>query len=164
LFFSLSWADKAFQRQLKDSRKLEDLILAFVTASTRALKKEQDLVEGGWKEELNRQILLFLDLLGDNLNSIGSGAADLRARLNTYRTRLHGDKRGNVQPPSNTSEDDRTRPVAPPQDGTVFVDVVRQLLDISDQAFAEKCESLKSICTVDAAIDDTKVSFRGVRY
>jgi hypothetical protein len=140
---------------------LEDLILAFVSASTRALKKEQDLAEGGWKEELNSQILVFLDLLGDNLNSIGSGATELRVRLNTYRTRLHADHRVSVNhSPAAPLEVDKTRAVPPPPESSLFVHVVRQLYDMPDQSFVELCQSLQVTCTLDAAIKDSKVSMR----
>jgi hypothetical protein len=141
---------------LKDSRKLEDLILAFVSASTRALKKEQDLAEGRWKEELNAQILVFLDLLGDNLGSVGSGAGELRARLSTYRSRLNPDRITPSQPQASPPEDEH-RP-APVADPIVFVDIVRPIMNMSDHEFAERCEIMKATCTVDAAVDDAKVS------
>ncbi|TXT13456.1 hypothetical protein VHUM_00823 [Vanrija humicola] len=159
-FWSSSWSDKTFQRQLKESRKLEDLILAFVSASTRALKKEPELAEGGWKNELNPQILLFIDLLSDNLNSTGSVTSEIRNRLSTYRSGLQSDHRKSVIHSSaatdGTANKVPSRPVADPAD-SACIETVRDLQTLDSKAFDEKVEALRPICTIQAAVDDLKV-------
>lgn len=88
LFWGSIWADKNFQKQQKESRKIEDLILPFVTTATKALKKDEELVEGAWKWELNLQIGLFLNLISDSIHSIGPISPELSGRLESYKTRL----------------------------------------------------------------------------
>ncbi|KLT39881.1 hypothetical protein CC85DRAFT_288059 [Cutaneotrichosporon oleaginosum] len=156
LFWSSSWADKTFQRQLKESRKVEDIILAFVSASTRALKKELDLVDGGWKVELNSQILVFLDMLSDNLNSIGSAAVELRSRLSTYRTRLQDDNRRSVAPAPSALKEEVSVAV-PSSDSTLSTRVVAELFQLDSATLAERLQAIRPICTVDAALEDLKI-------
>lgn len=154
-FWSSSWADKTFQRQLKESRKLEDIILAFVSAATKSLRKEHDLADGGWKAELNPQILMFLDLLNDSMSSVGSGATELRARLTTYRSRLQNDNTsGSSSTPAVGTLPDDNRPTARP---TFELDVVLEVLPVDPAKLAEAVESLRSNCTVEAALEDLKV-------
>jgi hypothetical protein len=98
LFWSSTWTDKTFQKTQKDSRKIEDLILPFVTTATKSLKKDEELGEGAWKWELNSQIGLFLDLLVDSLNSLGQGGGEVGNRLESYRVRLR-EPQPQVQPP-----------------------------------------------------------------
>ncbi|BEJ13854.1 hypothetical protein CspHIS471_0310280 [Cutaneotrichosporon sp. HIS471] len=156
LFWSSSWADKTFQRQLKESRKMEDIILAFVSASTRALKKELDLVDGGWKTELNSQILVFLTLLSDNLTSIGSTAVELRSRLSTYRTGLQADNRKSVSPaPTASKEEDG--PVLLQPDSIISTNVVAELFHLDNTTLSERLQAIRQICTVDAALEDLKI-------
>lgn len=126
-----------------------------MSASTRALKKDTDLPEGGWKNELNSQILLFLDLLNDNIGTIGSGTSDLKTRLNTYRTRLKTDDTLRTSQPPPIEEEPKQPP--PMEDGPSSTDVLRHLLQESEHAFSERCDQLRSRCTLEAAVDDTKV-------
>lgn len=136
---------------------MEDIILAFVSASTRALKKELDLVDGGWKAELNSQILVFIDLLSDNLTSIGSAAAELRSRLSTYRTRLQADNRKSV-PPAPTAPKEEDSPALPASESILSTKVVAELFHLDNATLTERLQAIRQICTVDAALDDLKVS------
>lgn len=143
---------------MKESRKVEEIILAFVSASTKALRKESDLADGGWKQELNQQILLFLDLLGDNLSSVGSVGGDLRTRLATHRARLEADIEP-PPPPAPKTEENVNDVMTPGNDHAPNpTDVVRELMGIPSSDFETKLSSLRPICTADAAIVDLKVS------
>lgn len=156
LFWSSSWADKTFQRQLKESRKLEDIILAFVSAATKSLRKEHDLADGGWKAELNPQILMFLDLLHESLSSVGSGATELRARLSTYRSRLQSDDAGIPSSTQTTgAPPDDNRPTARP---AFVLDVVLNVLPADSAKVKEAAEALRGSCSVEAALEDLRVS------
>jgi hypothetical protein len=141
---------------------MEDIILAFVSASTRALKKELDLVDGGWKAELNSQILDFLDLLSDNLTSIGSAAVELRSRLSTYRTRLQADNRKSI-PPAPTAPKEDDIPALPASDSILSANVIAELFHLDDTALTERLQAIRQICTVDAALEDLKVRTHAYR-
>ena len=48
LFWGKLWGLDHFQRQIKDSRKVEDIILPFVTTATKSLKDDNQLADGAW--------------------------------------------------------------------------------------------------------------------
>jgi hypothetical protein len=132
------------------------------------LKKEADLADGGWKIELNAQILVFLDLLSDNLASVGSSASELRSRLASYRTRLQSDHRQSTTASTSAqpSEEPATRPSGSNQTHaapSVLAEAVRHLLHLDAKAFADRRDTLRATCTLDAALDDLKVCDIGLR-
>lgn len=59
-----------FKKQMKENRKIEELILMFATSATGILKKEPTLAGDGWKLELNNQIAQFVKMLRECLRTI----------------------------------------------------------------------------------------------
>ncbi|KAF8968851.1 homology domain-containing protein [Flammula alnicola] len=78
----------SFKRQMKENRKIEELILMFATHSTSVLKKEPSLAGEGWKLELNNQIAQFIKLLRESLKSVNHVSPELLSRLDTYTAKL----------------------------------------------------------------------------
>jgi hypothetical protein len=78
----------SFKRQMKDSRKIEELILMFATHATSVLKKEPTLAGDGWKLELNNQIAQFIKLLRECLRNVSHVSPELLGRLDTYTAKL----------------------------------------------------------------------------
>lgn len=78
----------SFKRQMKENRKIEELILMFATHATSVLKKEPTLAGDGWKLELNNQIAQFIKLLRECLRSVGHVSTELVSRLDTYTAKL----------------------------------------------------------------------------
>ena len=79
---------ESFKKQMKENRKIEELILMFATHSTSVLKKEPTLAGDGWKLELNNQIALFIRLLRECLRSVNHVSPELLSRLDTYTAKL----------------------------------------------------------------------------
>ncbi|KAG8959840.1 hypothetical protein FRC03_007418 [Tulasnella sp. 419] len=77
-----------FLRQMEKNRKIEELILTFVTKATDTLKKEPTLQPDGWKMELNAQIALFVRLLRDCLKNVSHVPPELTARMDMYTAKL----------------------------------------------------------------------------
>ncbi len=77
-----------FKRQMKENRKIEELILMFATHATSVLKKEPTLAGDGWKLELNNQIAQFIKLLRESLRSVNHVSPELLSRLDTYTAKL----------------------------------------------------------------------------
>jgi hypothetical protein len=165
MFWNSPWPDKAFQKQMRESRKIEDLILPFVTTATKSLKKEEELADGAWKFELNTQIALFLDLLADSLAAVGPSSGELTNRLESYRQRLR-------EPAPNSTagsikEADRNSLVVGSDRGhggdaeSTFstrsakadgfrgkeTEEIGQLFGLSDDQLQAKLNELKTICT-----------------
>lgn len=78
----------SFKRQMKENRKIEELILMFATHATSVLKKEPTLAGDGWKLELNNQISYFIRLLRDCLRSLSHVSPELLSRLDGYTAKL----------------------------------------------------------------------------
>ncbi|PPQ75663.1 hypothetical protein CVT26_001891 [Gymnopilus dilepis] len=78
----------SFKRQMKENRKIEELILMFATHATSVLKKEPTLAGDKWKPELNNQIAQFIKLLRECLKSVSHVSPELLARLDTYTAKL----------------------------------------------------------------------------
>ncbi|WWD22030.1 hypothetical protein CI109_106518 [Kwoniella shandongensis] len=163
-FWSSTWPEKYFQRQIRESRKVEDLILAFVTSSTKALKKEDELADGGWKYELNAQVTLFLDILSDSISAVGPASAELAVRLESYRSRLR-----DADPPGQEKRSDRSHGDKGDSDSIrsaqkepldwsdeVMIKTVRRLFGLSEEDFGQRLKAVQAVCTEQAALDDMK--------
>lgn len=74
---------------MKENRKIEDLILMFVSTSHNSLKKNKQLQEGdAWKLELNNQIAQFIRILRESLRQVSHVPPELTAKLDGYAERL----------------------------------------------------------------------------
>ena len=80
--------DESFRRQMKENRKIEEMILMFATNATNVLKKEPTLAGDGWKVELNNHIAQFIKLLRECLRHVSHVSTDLTARLDIYTAKL----------------------------------------------------------------------------
>jgi hypothetical protein len=150
---------ESFKRQMKENRKIEDLILMFATHATSVLKKEPTLAVGdGWKLELNNQIALFVKLLRECLRNVNHVSPELLSRLDTYTTKLA---------PATTYSDSgydssstsRDRDSAHSSGGSVsssvgdmpMVKTVAKLLKISDQEIQVEVDKLRNGTVTDKA-------------
>lgn len=80
--------DENFRRQIKENRKIEELILMFATNATNVLRKEPTLAGDAWKGELNNQISLFIKMLRECLRNTSHVSPELIARLDMYSAKL----------------------------------------------------------------------------
>lgn len=80
--------DENFRRQMKENRKIEELILMFATNATNVLKKDPSLPGDKWKNELNNQIAIFVKLLRDCLRGLSHVSPELTQRLEVYTAKL----------------------------------------------------------------------------
>lgn len=78
----------SFKRQMKENRKIEELILMFATHATGVLKKEPSLAGDGWKLELNNQIAQFVKMLRECLRNVSHVSPELLSRLDIYTAKL----------------------------------------------------------------------------
>ena len=80
------YINPTFQRQLKDNRKVEELIIGFVTSATGVLKKT--IAGDEWKGELLAQVGLFVRLVGHALREVRHVPPELTSRLDVYLSKL----------------------------------------------------------------------------
>jgi hypothetical protein len=151
VFYSQVMND-AFKKQMKENRKIEELILMFATHATGVLKKEPSLVGDGWKLELNNQISQFVKMLGDCLRGLNHVSPELLARLDMYSAKLA---------PSTASSDsgydsastakDWELVSAPTISGSVadmdLVRAVAHLFKVPELAVQKEVDKMRKFCT-----------------
>ncbi|KAG6861800.1 hypothetical protein C0995_011680 [Termitomyces sp. Mi166 len=86
--FYNQFMNDSFKRQMKENRKIEELILLFATHATAVLKKEPSLSGDGWKIELNNHIAQFVKMLRECLRNVHHVSPELLSRLDTYTAKL----------------------------------------------------------------------------
>ncbi|KAJ6520605.1 hypothetical protein DFH09DRAFT_227803 [Mycena vulgaris] len=157
----------SFKRQMKENRKIEELILMFATHATTVLKKEPTLAGDGWKLELNNQIAVFVKMLRECLRSVNHVSPELLSRLDTYTAKLA---------PSQSSSDsgydsastsrDRDSMSVPTVSGKVadmqLVGVVASLFRIPESEVQKEIDSLRGTCTEKAALTDLKTCLKNL--
>ncbi|KIY65186.1 hypothetical protein CYLTODRAFT_357221 [Cylindrobasidium torrendii FP15055 ss-10] len=158
------YMDPTFKRQLKENRKIEELILKFATQATMVLKKEPTLQGDGWKLELNNQIAQFIKMLRECLRSVSHVSPELLSRLESYSTKLAPATSDSGYDSSSTSAS------APPAASTSsariadmeLVRVVAALFKISDATAQQEVSNIKSLCTAKAALIDLKTCLKNI--
>ncbi|SPO32406.1 uncharacterized protein UTRI_02963 [Ustilago trichophora] len=81
-----TFKEASFQRQMKENRKIEELILIFVTTAQASLKKRS--LGDEWKQELNNQVGLFVTIIRECLKTVSGVPKELTERLEGYSAKL----------------------------------------------------------------------------
>ncbi|CCF48018.1 hypothetical protein NDA11_000538 [Ustilago hordei] len=81
-----TFKEASFQKQMKENRKIEELILIFVTTAQASLKKRS--VGDEWKQELNNQVGQFVIIIRDCLKAVSGVPRELTERLEGYSAKL----------------------------------------------------------------------------
>jgi len=148
-----------FKKQMKESRKIEELILMFATHATGVLKKEPSLAGDGWKLELNNQISQFVKMLRECLRSISHVSPELLARLDIYTTKLAPSQTSSDSEydSTSTSRVDRDTIGSPTIGGSVssvgavadmaLVRTVAQLFKIPESSVQKEVDEIRKYCT-----------------
>lgn len=145
--------DESFRRQMKENRKIEELILMFATNATNVLKKEPSLAGDGWKIELNKHIAYFVRLLRDCLRHLSHVSPELTARLDMYTEKL-----APSQAPSDSGYDssstsrDRDSMISTKRTSQNLSDmqlvmIAARLFKIPESAVQKEVEDLSRFCT-----------------
>ncbi|KAJ6581995.1 hypothetical protein B0H19DRAFT_1117211 [Mycena capillaripes] len=163
-----------FKRQMKENRKIEELILTFATQATAVLKKEPTLAGEGWKLEVNNQIGVFVRMLRECLRAVNNVSPELLARLDTYAAKL-----APAQSPmatdsgydSASTSTSRSRGGAARDSISVrgsrvadmeLVCVVAALFKIPESEVQKEIDGMRGTCTQKAALTDLKTCLKNL--
>ncbi|PBK71924.1 hypothetical protein ARMSODRAFT_954745 [Armillaria solidipes] len=165
-FYGMFMVD-SFKRQMKENRKIEELILMFATHATGVLKKEPTLAGEGWKLELNNQIALFIKLLRECLRNLSHVTPELLSRLDIYTAKLAPAQSASDSgyDSSSTSRDRDSTSSLSVSTNIADMDLVRivaGLFKVSDSAVQQEIDQMKSICTDKAALTDLKTCLKNI--
>lgn len=149
--------DDTFRRQMKENRKIEELILMFATNATNVLKKDPSLAGDKWKNELNNHIALFVKLLNDCLRGLSHVSPELTQRLDVYTTKLapqqqSGASHSDSGYDSSSTSRDRDSAVPPNRISRNIVDMplvltVARLFKIPEHALQGEVDQISKFCT-----------------
>lgn len=142
----------AFKKQMKDSRKIEELILRYATTATGVLKKEPSLTGDGWKVELNNQISQFVKLLRECLQSTGHASPELFGRLDMFNAKLapsssHSDSGYDSASTSKDRDVIGSPKISFSVSDMQLVRTVSQLFKIPESAVQKEVEKMQKFCT-----------------
>jgi hypothetical protein len=143
-----------FRRQMKENRKIEELILMFASHATGVLRKDPTLsADGKWNVELNNHIVQFVKLLRESLRTVSHVSPELTARLDVYAAKL--------APPSQTQSDSgydssstSNRDSFSSSPGTssnmadmTMVNTIAKLFEIRADLLYPELDKLRNVCT-----------------
>ncbi|PCH43120.1 hypothetical protein WOLCODRAFT_25738 [Wolfiporia cocos MD-104 SS10] len=157
--------DENFRRQMKENRKIEELILMFATNATNVLKKEPSLAGDGWKIELNNHIAHFIRLLRDCLRHVGHVPPELTARLDMYTEKLapsQAPSDSGYESGSNRDSIISTKRVSQNINDMALVITAAQLFKLPDTVLQKEIEELQKHCTEKAALTDLKTCLKNI--
>lgn len=156
--------DPNFKRQIKENRKIEELILMFATDATTVLRKEPSLSGDGWKLELNNHISQFVRMLRQCLDLVSHVSSELLSRLDMYTAKLAPGQSPTTYDSGYDSGSNRDSFVMlnnPKISGNVgdmaLVKIVASLFKLSDGEVQREVEQLRGFCNEKAALTDLKV-------
>ncbi|KAE9403735.1 hypothetical protein BT96DRAFT_955844 [Gymnopus androsaceus JB14] len=140
-----------FKRQMKENRKIEELILMFATHATGVLKKEPTLAGDSWKFELNNHIAIFVKLLRESLRGLNHVSPELLGRLDMYTAKLAPAQSNDSGYDSSSTSRDRDSTASLVISGNIsdmaLVKTVASLFKISESAVQKEVDSLRATCT-----------------
>ncbi|KAK7039232.1 hypothetical protein VNI00_010137 [Paramarasmius palmivorus] len=156
----------SFKRQMKENRKIEELIMLFAAQATVVLKKESTLAGDGWKIELNNHIALFVKLLRECLRNLNHVSPELLSRLDVYTAKLAPATSDSGYDSASTTRDREPSSSSLAISGSVadmeLVKTVANLFKISDAAIQREVDSIRHICTEKAAMTDLKTCMKNI--
>lgn len=169
-----TFKETSFQKQMKENRKIEELILIFVTTAQASLRKR---MEGDtWKEELNNQVGIFVKIIKECLRSIHGVSKELTERLENYSNKLTptpislsqqtspsnggtnstpgmDSRRGSA---TSTFNSVGTNAISNPISESVLIKAVGELFKIEHEQLLKDVEFMKKTCTEQNAMIDLK--------
>ncbi|GLB44150.1 putative munc13 (mammalian uncoordinated) homology domain containing protein [Lyophyllum shimeji] len=158
----------SFKRQMKENRKIEELILMFATHATGVLKKEPALSGDGWKFELNNQIAQFVKMLRECLRNVNHVSPELLSRLDTYTAKLAPSQAYSDSGYDSGSTSRDRDSISVSSVGTNIADMplvrtVAQLFKLPDHAVQKEVDHLRSqIVNEKAAMTDLKTCLKNI--
>ncbi|KIO19006.1 hypothetical protein M407DRAFT_224240 [Tulasnella calospora MUT 4182] len=159
-------------RQIKENRKIEELILFFVTTATQALRKDPTLRDDGWKHELDAQTSQFVLILRECLRNISHVPPEIVSRLELYTTRLAEGMQNPSAPATggrgvsagqvSASGSDAARPALGTVDDMPLVNVVGKLFEKSKKELQSDLNVIRQFCSEKSALNDLKTCLKNI--
>ncbi|KAG8908954.1 hypothetical protein FRB99_000057 [Tulasnella sp. 403] len=158
-------------RQIRENRKIEELILFFVTTATQTLRKDPTITGDAWKVELNTQISVFVQILRECLRGVSHVPPEITSRLEMYSAKLAdgtdsqraASSRSSVYgTPSPSLESGPSSATGNTLEDMELVKSTGQLFGRSDTDLQRDVNASKRLCTEKAALLDLKTCLKNI--
>lgn len=156
------YLEPSFQRQVKENRRVEDLVLMFVTSAQGELKKRATADE--WKDQLNGQVGTFVKVIRDTLKTpsiVNSVPSELMSKLDMYAAKLGGQDDGPLEDTSLVNGA-ASPAVSTDVNDMPLVKIVSQIFRIPLSQVQKDVQEIRHICSEKAAIDDIKACINSI--
>ena len=92
------FVEPSYFKQVKENRKIEDIVLIFFSKATAELKKR--LPDEEWKGLVDQHVALFIRMVQDCMkdNHLASSAPELMSRLAGYEAKLLSETKETLEP------------------------------------------------------------------
>jgi hypothetical protein len=134
---------------MERNRKIEELILNFVTTASTSLRQDPQLAaDDGWKLELNNQIAHFTRIVRDSLKNVSHVPPELHQRVDMYVSKLVP-ATTTIQPPVESGQPSRSEPTTSTATlaDMVLVRIVGRLFEKTDDELQREITNIKRFCT-----------------
>lgn len=142
---------------IKETRRVENLILMFTTTATNILKKDPSLAGDKWKGELDNQVFHFIKLIRECLRGLNHVSPELTQRLDTCTAQFapqqqSGTTHSDSGYDSSSTNKDRDPVVSPNRMSKNIEDMplvltVGSLFKIHEQPLQEEVDKIGKFCT-----------------
>ncbi len=145
--------NETFRRQMKENRKIEELILMFASHATPVLRKDPTLTaDGKWNVELNNHTVQLVKLIRELLRNVSHVSPELISRLDMYAAKLAPPSQTHSDSGYDSSTSHRDSVVASPGPVAIVADmpmvnVVAKLFQIRSDLLQPEVDKLKTVCT-----------------
>lgn len=148
---ALTQKDSPLRQQTLRNRKIEELILSFVTTATSSLRKDTELGPDGWKLELNNQIAHFVRILRDALRLVSHVPPELTIRMDMYADKLVPQSAADVARAAGSAHPEPTTSTHSTLTLSIndmpLVKVVGKLFDKTDDELYREVQAIRGKCT-----------------
>ena len=162
--------DPSTVRRLRESRRVEELIMTFISTAQSSLRKRVPN-EAERKQELDSQTEAFVHVLQECLRSVGGSTRELSERMDECVSLLNAEGPGGAASPAPGG----TASPAAGSDGTPglvltdraaldspLVAAVGRLFRVETEQLAQDVAQRRTVCTLKAAVLDLKLAVRRI--
>jgi hypothetical protein len=159
--FYNTFTEKSFRSSVDKSRRVEDLVLIFVSHATKELRKDKPASDDSYKLMVDRHVALFVRLISSTLKDHGwvSDRAELAHRLATLENKLLVHDQ-NLTDPTQQGGGGTTVEVIVPLSNDVkdmpLVRTVARIFGLTNTMVQSDIDKNKSIWTEKAIVADLK--------
>lgn len=159
--FYTQFTEKSFYKNMKESKRPEDLVLIFYSSATKEIQKAKQ--DDSWKWLVDRHVALFVRLIQHCLREGGwnNSYPELSTRMNNLETKLLRNEQNLTDDasPSSSAASQALQPMVPLSynvNDMPLVKVVSQLFNVPLSACQSTIDQYRTIWTERAALQDLK--------